>query len=263
VATGLAMMAADSPAARSFMTHYHRQYQRHRLRERSVGLLVFFFLAAFMIFAGTILAYYFIPHPDVLFFASDEDQRPRNRLVQISFAGEQFYVPTSILKRVKRRVFGSVEQVDVQIPWPYDHLAVISGTVQQTSDIRDWLLVTFVPKTDRRPPDERFAVIDKYYFAGPPIQHASGLWRYDYKADSPYKDLQLFVDRSQPDRPAVIRCDLQASSLGPMLCEREMPATGLITARIRFARTHLEHWRDIERVAGNVIRALLRRTIVE
>jgi hypothetical protein len=40
-------------------------------------------------------------------------------------------------------------------------------------------------------------------------------------------------------------------------------ASELITARIRFARTHLEDWREIERVAKSVIRALLRRTVVQ
>jgi hypothetical protein len=37
----------------------------------------------------------------------------------------------------------------------------------------------------------------------------------------------------------------------------------LITARIRFARPHLEDWREIDRVTGSVIRALLRRTVVQ
>jgi hypothetical protein len=244
------------------MTHYHSQYRRQRFRERSLALVVIFFLAAFMIFSGAILAYYFMPNPDAL-FASGSDERPRNRLVQISFAGEEFHVPTSILKRVKRPMFGSVEQIDVQIPWPYDHLAVISGTVPETSDIRDWVLITLVPKTDRRPPDERFSTVDQHYFAGPPVQHASGLRRYDYKPDSPYRDLQLFVDESRPGHPAVIRCDLKASSLGPILCERELRLSAGITARVRFARTHLEDWRDIEKVAQSVIRALLRRSVVE
>lgn len=245
------------------MTHYHSHYQRQRFRQRSLGLLVFFFLAAFMVFSGSILAYYFIPGGGILLPLSGGDQHPRNRLIQISFAGEDFYVPASILKRVKRRMFGSVEQIDVQIPWPYDHLAVISGTVQQTADIRDWVLITLVPKAKRKPPDERFDTIDRYYFAGPPVQQASGLWRYDYRADSPYKDLQLFVDKASAGAPAVIRCDLKPSSLGPILCEREIMASELITARIRFARPHLENWREINQVAGSVIRALLRRTVVQ
>ncbi|MGH6875118.1 MAG: hypothetical protein ACREDW_08875, partial [Aestuariivirgaceae bacterium] len=98
------------------MTHYHSQYHRQRSRERSIVLFVFFFLAAFMIFSGSILAYYFIPSSGLLFDAQGDARRPHNRLIQISFAGEAFYVPASILKRVKRPMFGSVEQIDVQIP---------------------------------------------------------------------------------------------------------------------------------------------------
>jgi hypothetical protein len=244
------------------MSHYHSDYRRQRLRERSVGFFIFFFLIGFVIFSGAILAYYFIPNPDLLFSSGEEDQRPRNRLVQISLSGSEFYVPASILKRVKRRVFGTVDQIDVQIPWPYDHLAVISGTVKDTADIRDWVLITLIPRQNRIAPDDRYASIDKYYFDGPPTEEPNGLLRYDFKANSPYKDLQLFIDKSSRAKPAAIRCDLKASSLGPILCERELPATADITARVRFARNHLEDWQEIERIAGNVIRALLRRTIV-
>jgi hypothetical protein len=244
------------------ISQYHSDYRRRRVRERSVGLFIFFFLIGFVIFSGTILAYYFIPNPDLLFSSAEEDQRPRNRLVQISLAGSEFYVPASILKRVKRRVFGTVDQIDVQIPWPYDHLAVISGTLEDTADIRDWVLITLIPRQNRIPPDDRYASVDRYYFAGPPTEEPKGLLRYDFKADSAYKDLQLFVDKRSGGKPAAIRCDLKASSLGPILCERELPAAAGITARIRFARTHLEDWQEIEAIAGNVIRALLRRMTV-
>ena len=71
------------------MTHYHSHYQRQRFRQRSLGLLVFFFLAAFMVFSGSILAYYFIPG-GILLSLPVGDQHPRNRLIQISFAGDDF-----------------------------------------------------------------------------------------------------------------------------------------------------------------------------
>lgn len=246
-------------------SHYHSEYRRQRIRERSIGLLIFCFLIAFVTFTGAILAYYFIPNPDLLFQSSRQDGNsvPRNRLVQISMLDSVFFVPLSILKRVKRRVFGTVEQIDVQIPWPYDHLAVISGTVEDTADFGDWVLVTLLPRPDRVPFDQRFLTVDKYYLAGPPTKTAHGLLKYDYKPGSPYRDLQLFVDDRVGKNPAVIRCDLKASSLGPILCERELPVTRVITARIRFARTHLEDWQRIEEISTNVIRALMRRTVVD
>jgi hypothetical protein len=243
-------------------SHYHSEYRRQRIRERSIGLFLFCFLVGFVTFAGAILAYYFLPNPDLLFASSKQNSPPRNRLVQISMADSVFYVPVSILKRVKRRVFGTVEQIDVQIPWPYDHLAVISGTVEDTADFGDWVLITLMPRPDRVAPDQRFSTVDKYYLAAPPSRTASGLLKYDYKPNSPYQDLQLFVDTRAGRNLAVIRCDLKASSLGPILCERELSISDAITARIRFARTHLEDWQQIERIAANIIRALLRRTVV-
>jgi hypothetical protein len=245
-------------------SHYHSEYRRQRIRERSIGFLVFGFLSVFVTFAGAILAYYFIPNPDLLLQSGRQDRNsaPRNRLVQISMLDSVFFVPVSILKRVKRRVFGTVEQIDVQIPWPYDHLAVISGTVEDTADFGDWVLITLIPRPARVPFDQRFLTVDKYYLAGPPTKKANGLLKYDYKPGSPYRDLQLFVDDRVGKNPAVIRCDLKASSLGPILCERELSVTRAVTARIRFARTHLEDWQRIEGVSTNVIRALMRRTVV-
>jgi hypothetical protein len=254
---------ANHSKPKQVISHYHTQYRRQRLRERSIGFIIFFFLIGFVLFSGAILAYYFIPSPDLLFSTAEEKQRPGNRLVQISMLETDFYIPDSILKRVKQRVFGSVEQIDVQIPWPYDHLAVISGTVEDTTDFRDWVLITFVPRPNRMPPDERYTTVDKYFFAGPPSADPSGLLKYDYKADSPYRDLQLFVDARPGRKTAAIRCDVKASSLGPILCERELPVTAAITARIRFARGHLDEWMEIEGIAANVTRALLRRTMAD
>jgi hypothetical protein len=219
-------------------------------------------LVAFMITSGIILAFYFVPHPDLLLSPKSAEQAPGNRLVHLSFLGSDFYVPQSILKRAKRRLLGTVDQIDVQIPWPYDHLAVISGTVKLTGDIRDWVLLTFVANPDRVHPDERVVTSDRYYFAGPGVEDKSGLVRYDFRPDSPYRDLQLYVHEGSDGSRKVIRCDLKASSLGPILCEREIAATDRITVRLRFARSHLQDWQDIERVSRSVIQALLRRSTV-
>ena len=239
------------------MSTRHNAYYREPVRERSIGWLVLPLLAGFVTLSGAILAYYFLPHPELL-FKTDESQPPGNRLVHISFEGSEFHVPQAILKRTKKPVLGSVRQIDIQIPWPYDHLSVISGRVEPTSDLRDWVLLTFEPKGGRKSPDERFVTTDRYYFAGPPSADDSGLMRYEFRDDSPYSDLQVYVDTSAAGR-AVIRCDLKASSLGPILCERVVDVTDRIVARVRFARSNLEDWRQIETVAQGVVRALLRQ----
>ena len=245
------------------MSQYRSEYHRQRFRQRSLGVVGLLLLVAFMIASGIILAFYFIPNPDLL-LSSQRDQKPAgNRLVHLSFLGSDFYVPQSILKRAKRRMLGTVDQIDVQIPWPYDHLAVISGTVELTGDISDWVLLTFVANPERVPPDERVLTSDRYYFAGPGEKDSSGLLRYDFKPESPYRDLQLYVHEGETGSRRVIRCDLKASSLGPILCEREIAATEKITARIRFARTNLEDWQDIERISRGVIRALLRKSAID
>jgi hypothetical protein len=245
------------------MSQYRSEYHRQRFRQRSLGVIGLLLLVAFMIASGIIFAFYFVPNPDLLLSSKDGEKAPSNRLVHLSFLESDFYVPQSILKRAKRRMLGTVDQIDVQIPWPYDHLAVISGKVQLTGDIREWVLLTFVPNPDRVPPDERVLTSDRYYFSGPGEKDRAGLLRYDFKPDSPYHDLQLYVHEDATGSRRVIRCDLKVSSLGPILCEREITVTEKITARIRFARTNLEDWQEIERVSQSVIRALLRRLTVD
>ncbi|MDP9136883.1 MAG: hypothetical protein M3N38_01705, partial [Pseudomonadota bacterium] len=126
------------------MSHYRSDYHRRRVRQRSLGVIGLLLLVAFMIASGTILAFYFLPNPDLLLASKGAAKPPGNRLVHLSFLESDFYVPQSILKRAKRRLLGTVEQIDVQIPWPYDHLAVISGNVVLTGDFSDWVLLTFV-----------------------------------------------------------------------------------------------------------------------
>ncbi len=232
-------------------------HHRQRVRERSVGWIVLLFVSVFVTLSGGILAFYFIPHPELLFERPEET--PGNRLVHVSFEGAEFFIPQSILKRIKKPVLGAVQQIDVQIPWPYDHLAVISGRVEPTSDLRDWVLLTFEPRAGRKSPDERFQTTDRYYFAGPPQPDETGLMRYEFRPDSPYRDLQVFVDRSEAGKQFVIRCDLKASSLGPILCERMLDISGRIVARARFARSNLANWKEIQSVSQGVVRALLRR----
>ena len=241
------------------MSQSRSNYHRRRLRQRSLGLIVLLFLGAFMLASGTILAFYFIPNPDLLLSSKGGEKPAGNRLVHLSFLGSDFYVPQSILKRAKRRMLGTVEQIDVQIPWPYDHLAVISGTVELTGDIRNWVLLTFVPNPDRVPPDERVATSDRYYFAGPGEKDSSGLTRYDYKPRiRPTAICNSMFRKARPGSRRVIRCDLNASSLGPILCEREVqprkrsqPASASRAPTSKTGRTS-------NRISRRVIRALLR-----
>ena len=113
--------------------------------------------------------------------------------------------------------------------------------------LRDWIILTFETATkDELTPVERYGEIYPVYFDGEPEQVDGNLLRYKFKEASPYADLTLFV-ATVDGQHIVHRCDRKPSVLGPILCERTLSLPGDMRLRMRFARSHLEDWAQIER----------------
>jgi len=207
-------------------------------------------LSILVVLAGTILAYYFFPNSELLLHRQASPDSGR-RSVRITLDDGELVVPYGIVARVKRRTLGSVQQVDLQVPWPYD-AARLPASPEQARDLSDWMILTFQAREKLLDPAERLEKIYKVYFAGPPTPGPGGLQRHAFAAASPYADIELFVS-ADPYQPALIRCDLKPSSLGPILCEARVPVSGATMMRYRFAQPHLAKWRWIDALA----RALL------
>jgi len=220
------------------------------MRENSLLVPVVMTLSVLVVLASAILAFYFFPNPELLLPHHDETGSGR-RLVQIAIDDGTLVVPYGIVARIKRRTLGSVEQVDLQVPWPYD-VNKLPNSPEQARDLKDWVILTFEPRDRLTAPAERFDKIYKVYFDGEPLPGPAGLTRYRFKPNSPYADLELFVS-TDPNQPALIRCDLKPSSLGPILCEARVPVSDATMMRYRFAEIHLDQWRQIDALS----RALL------
>lgn len=223
---------------------------RANVREGSLLVPVVMTLSVLVVLASAILAFYFFPSPELLLPRRDEAGSGQ-RLVHIALSDGELVVPVGAVARIKRRTLGSVAQVDLQVPWPYD-VKRLPDSPEQARDLKDWIILTFEPRDKLIAPDERFAKIYKVYFDGEPLPGPAGLKRYRFKPNSPYADLELFVS-SDPNQPALIRCDLKPSSLGPILCEARVPVSDATMMRYRFAQTHLDQWRQIDALS----RALL------
>jgi len=223
---------------------------RANVRESSLLVPVVMTLSVLVVLASAILAFYFFPSPELLLPHHDEPGNGR-RLVHIAMDDGELVVPAGVVARIKRRTLGSVKKVDLQVPWPYD-VNRLPNSPEQARDLKDWVILTFEPRDKLIAPAERFQKIYKVYFDGEPVPGPAGLKRYRFKPNSPYADLELFVS-SDPNQPALIRCDLKPSSLGPILCEARVPVSDATMMRYRFAETHLDQWRQIDALS----RALL------
>ena len=225
-------------------------FTQGRVRESSLLIPLIMTLSVLVVLASAILAFYFFPSPELLMpMRGDRDSGYRQ--VHIALDDGELVVPYGIVARITRRTLGSVQQVDLQVPWPYD-ASRLPASPDEARDLSDWIILTFEPRGKLIDPAERFRKIYKVYFAGPPTPGPGGLERYEFAAGSPYADLELFVS-TDPNQPALLRCDLKPSSLGPILCEARVAVSDAIMMRYRFAKPHLGEWRRIDALA----RALL------
>ncbi len=225
-------------------------FTRERVRESSLLVPLIMTLAVLVVLASAIMAFYFFPSPELLMPMRTEPGSG-HREVHIGLDDGELVVPYGIVARIKRRTLGSVQQVDLQVPWPYD-ASRLPASPDEARDLSDWIILTFEPRGKLIDPAERLSKIYKVYFDGPPRPGPAGLQRYDFAPNSPYADLELFVS-TDPNQPALIRCDLQPSTLGPILCEARVPVSDATMMRYRFAETHIDAWRRIDALS----RALL------
>jgi hypothetical protein len=236
------------------MSVHHERYRAKRARERSIGYLSLFVSAVFVTLAGMIIAFYFIPDPSLLFGGN---RSARDGLVDVAIEDMEFRLPARHLERIGHGLLGGANQIDLRLPWPYEPKS-LAAEPRSPEDVGAFVLVSILPRGDQITPEERFEPIYKVYFAQSG-RDESGLVNYRFKPDSPYADSELYVDETALPR-AVVRCDLKASVLGPILCERITRIGDRLVLRVRFARTRLSEWRAIHDTASGIVQAAIKRS---
>lgn len=216
--------------------------RRNRARERSVGFIGLGLLAGFMLAAGVVIAVYFLPDPDLLFKADPHQPGP-SRLVHYNFHDGELLVPSNLIARTKRSALGSLRQIDVQLPWPYRPDRV-TRPPEQLKDLEKFLLLSFEQRPAEHNGRQSLARIYSYYIAGKPVLTPQRMYRYQFRPDTPYGDLELYAARLG-NQAIYIRCSKRASSLGPVLCESQIDLSPQVSVRYRFPRAQLGEWKDI------------------
>ncbi len=224
------------------MGSHHLNYLLQRRRERSLGILLLFAAMVFFSFAGVLLAIYFVPHPSLL-FGRPILGSPSEKVIVATLEGTKFTLPETIVASIDEPMLGDAKRIDLRLPWPFDRqqLNIVHAL---PTDLQNWVLITLEPRQGRTGLEERMDPIYSVYL-DPVEGQEAGLVLRKFKTDAPYTDSELLVAPTGE----VIRCDKKPSVLGPIICERFLPITQGVMARVRFSRQRLEEWKDIDETA--------------
>ncbi len=221
------------------------------LRKHSIGILILLTLAGFILLTGSIIAYYFLPNQDLL-LGERKSAGSMNKLIHVEYGGDEYLIPEPFVRKVKRGVLGRIKRIDVRLPWPYwsgDRELIYADSM---SDLTGSLFISFEPRQDNLTPEQRFSRIYFRYFAGPPVATPIGARLYVFASDSPYPQAELYLG-AQRGRQVLIRCEPTGERLGPSLCESEIPLNSEVLARYRFHRSHMKDWRELDKMAHELI----------
>jgi hypothetical protein len=231
---------------RSAMSRHHAAYRLKRTRERSLASLVLFVVMLFFGAAGMLLALSFAPNPALL-FNRGEIGKPTDAMVSTALEDLSFDVPAPVVADVSRSLFGTVERIDLKLPWP-DPRQRMRTVLPPPSDLANWILVTLEPRAGRTALEDRLVSIYSN-FLEEKRESVGDLTRRAFRAQSPYADSELMISSDGK----VIRCDKRPSLLGPVICERFIPLSDGVLARIRFASGRLAEWREIEATSRELL----------
>jgi hypothetical protein len=234
------------------MSIHHERYKAQRVRERSFLLLILFAVMLFVIFAGMVLAFYFFPDAyDLL--TRQAGKTSSAQLIEAQIEDRSFAIPEQLVARTERSFLGPAKRIDLKIPWPFDVDADFAAPPSSYNK-DDWFLLTFEPRDGRKSLEQFYADIYRVYLTET-AESEDGMTLRRFKKDGPYSDSVIYIDERLA-RPAVIRCDLEASALGPVLCEHIIVVSDGVLARLRFAKTDLRNWQALENAAHAIIQKI-------
>jgi hypothetical protein len=220
------------------------QGYRSSLRKRSLGVVLSLLVCGFIFVAGSILAFYFLPNPDLL-FGEKRSAGSADKLIQVEFSGDEFVMPEPVVRSIERSLTGKVRRIELRVPWPYSNEAVAQIEAEDLNKITRSLFLTFEHNIKRLPALTHLNKVLKRYFDGGPTSTESGLTRYQFKANSPYPESELYLAALR-GKQFIIQCGPKGGKNGPSLCERDLQINKALLARYRFHRKYLGEWRQLE-----------------
>ncbi len=221
------------------------------LRRRSLGIVVLMLVCGFVFSAGSILAFYFLPNPNLLFgeepLAGDAD-----KLLHVEFRGDEFVMPEPVVRSIDRGVTGKVRRIELRVPWPFEAEKIKGLTASQLNELDGSLFISFEVSANKLTTADHFNKIIRRYVAGQPEATPSGLVKYQFSESSPYANEELFVGEFN-GKQVNYRCARDDGKYGPSLCSRVIPVKEKLIARYRFHRQYLQDWIALEATSRELI----------
>jgi len=206
--------------------------------------------------AGAVMAYYFLKNPDLLLPGSAK-AKPDKAAIHLTFQGGEFLIPGYLVSRIKRSPLRVVKKINLTIPlgWTVDNPARV---FDDSSTSSQWIFATIDKPDSTLSLVKRLRKIYRHYITAPASRHHTGLYNYQFKASSPYSNLELFTDNLQSPT-LFIRCEIRKSALGIKLCSRTITISDKLELRYSFTRSQLGNWQQVhqtmKRLLGTIYRA--------
>lgn len=218
----------------------------------SLLLLVGLFSAA-----GAIMAYYFLKNPDIL-FAGQSQKVPVKTPITLQLEDGKFAIPDYLIHKIGRTTLRKVRKINLIVPinWVATQAPV---ALTNKSDLSRWLLVGIEKRTSFLSHPDRLNKIFRHYIDAPALVHSSGLYHFDFKSGSPYEGIELFADNLKKPN-IIIRCELESSSLGMRLCDRQIQISSRLTMLYKFPRSQMSQWRQIHKIMQNLLANIYQRS---
>lgn len=227
------------------------------IKERSMTAISLLLLVGLFSTAGAIMAYYFLKNPDI-FFADKARKALIKTPVYLQLEDGKFAIPDYLVHKIGRTTLRKVNKINLIVPlnWRANQSPV---AFTSTSDLSKWLLAGIEKPTSSLSGPDRLNKIFRHYIDTPAIAHTSGLYRYRFKAGSPYEGIELFIDNLQTPK-IIIRCELESASRGTRLCNRQLPISSRLTMLYKFPRSQLKRWQQLHQTMQNLLASIYQRT---
>jgi hypothetical protein len=226
-------------------------------KERSGCLIP---LAVFLVTAvliGLVLLYYLSPTPSELI---EEQTSPTSAETPVTLrvGSQNFHVPANYLPYASARKGGTFGEVKLMALLP-DLRGYSSGTASSfTWDDPDSRLLDIRLRA-RTILDEQ-GRLDRIYLPQVESQTGApapfGLTQYTFRANSSYRDVELYVGQSETG-PVILRCSKAVSDSVAGACLREWPVAQGVAFSYRFKRAHLANWREIDAAARTLLASFM------
>ena len=219
-----------------------------QIKKRSGWLIPLGVFVVTAALSALILAYYLAPAPTRLL---GDQPAPSDSTVPVtlSIAGKGFHIPANYILFASARKGGALKGLELVALLP-DLQGYTLATAQEfASAAPDSRVVNLAIREETSALSERDR-LDRAYL--PLVENRDGvssaysLTEYAFRADSVYRNEELFVGEADDGQPVLLRCEHATPDVPSPNCTGDLRLPDSLSLSYRFKRSHLDRWHDID-----------------